>query len=947
MTPPSNTPSPSPIPQSPSPMQEIEKRPNAGRKGRPRTWYGGSLEVSTPDDEEFRRSNSLEDFAKAIKEGSDDESIVSETNPKEGILHTMLSSTEKERRTESSSISDVSVGKESDILSEHDDSEELEDTPKDIDSERIQACEPVSKNANIEGTVNRYYYSHELGHTDQIPEGGDSDSNGGDILKNTEHEFKHFEPECMDSEDQNRKNSEHESGNINRRNNFEQESGKPANESKDSEHASSVAGRESKDSVHESVDAENELCDFKHESGGAEHERNSFDLVDGGAENQTVYSELEPAVTECEHKDSERESGVVGQDSTVMKQGYKICEDVYKDSEQERNVSDPGGEISERACTNKKHEFDKTEVEGMEMEVQCYGVKNEAKEECKSSDTEQRCRETGHETKDTSDFEQSTPTATIPINNIDEHIVSEACRLDKVHKNKSQYENSQHDDVLETRAVCNGLSDDVEEIRPVDEQGFAENENHESVRSDEVVTQDDDSKDLKEEISIADVESSLKQEDKWNEPLAENYCADPGDSRVTKGQVEHEVNGDDDDMSIAASSKETDILQNSNKDGIVKETSLVAGDQQETTKISLEGDDNSPEERKISRRVNDISLEVNETSPEGNEIFPNVNETSSEVKDISSEGSEDGAKESKNLSCKYKLLDENSSERSSVSGNRLAHSEDYSTDSEACRPLSEDHATCSKVGPTDFEYVPKDSESFSVKFEVRAIDSKKQSADSENFSTESDDQREMQTSVGNDGPDDVEDKYESTDDSTSLYHTKITYEELNDVDCEVRSFCLPGKNTEANKALFRVQATDDVESGEESDQGKRIRFEEKSSEEKSPSPLAKSLSPSSPENSVHSSNRAPSSLLLRVKTPAKRSESNTSLRSLQDVQFDLLAAKRDGSVSPGALNNSRRAKSFGDLSTFTEGRSTNDDGDDSEEERKRTQEDHKVGCQLF
>jgi hypothetical protein len=260
------------------------------------------------------------------------------------------------------------------------------------------------------------------------------------------------------------------------------------------------------------------------------------------------------------------------------------------------------------------------------------------------------------------------------------------------------------------------------------------------------------------------------------------------------------------------------------------------------------------------------------------------------------------------------------------SGDLSVESEDRPTESESLSRDSEDHSTEHE----DLPVVSDKSENLDTNLEDRPTESDDQSEEVKSLPTESDvgtDDLANDREIGPEGGEDNGD-----DDGTSV---KIQYEDLNDIECEVQNFCTPGENISRKTGLFRIQA-DDVESGEDSDHGKHIRFDEKAS---SLSPMSDERSPRSPEDPFGVPMRTRSALLLKL--PVKRSGSDVSVTSLQDVKLDV--TNRGGDISPG-LNSSRKAKSFGDLSTFSEGRSemVKDDDSDEEAERRRIQEDHTV-----
>jgi hypothetical protein len=851
MTPPSNTPSPSPQPKSPMPISlkcsDAEKRPNTARKGRPRTWYGGAADIPHVADEELRRSNSLEDFGKALDEGSDDESITSaasEANSKEGLLQTLCSLTEKESRTESfvSSISDTSIGKES-VGSDIEDDCELEYTHEGIQGEIVKDIEGYE---GIQEREHEYTKDGLEGHEETGK--GDTHNHGDldDVEKIQEEEETGIHGVVEEHKEvDNRDIHENEKIEIN---------GKLDQIADVEKHESHItAGSNVRNN--DSGDVENECQDTEHKCKDAEH-----DLKD---------TEHECRNSEHECIDTEQESKNTGEE--------------FKDT------------LMEHECRNSEHECNDTEQESKNTE-----------EEFKDTLMEHECKETENECRDINDLEheQTEDTEAATHSNVEEYIVSRVDKQEENHESESPYENTyngQQDNEVETSVVCNGAECDVQEHEHAEEHIQNEVIGDENMRSEGMEKntavgtsgQGDCNKDFEEELSNDNKESQLNEEHQCGEPglepledvVQQDSHADPGDSETTEDTASGENQLPHEDVSMENSSEEINHSHNSNDDANVEET--------------------------LTNKVADDRPEKNETSPEGNE---------------------DDTKESEGRSCGSEDVEEKQ-------GCLQAESENRPTESGNIEREYEDRSAEPEDRPTE-------PENRQTEFEDRPTESENHSAESKNLPKESEDRTVNQANDPEIGIEDAEDKSESTDDNSSVCQTKIKFEDLDDIECNVQDFCLPGQNTERNKELFRIQATDDVESGEDSDPGsKHIRFDEKPSL----SPMAEERSPTSPEENFCGPMRTRSALLLGVKTPVKRSGSDISVTSLQDVELHMHATNRDNDLTPGVLNNSRKAKSFGDLSTFSEGLSemTKDEGDDSEEERRRIQEDHTVAYQPF
>ncbi|CAB4023827.1 rho guanine nucleotide exchange factor 28-like isoform X1, partial [Paramuricea clavata] len=944
MTPPTNTPSPSPQPKSPMPISlkcsDAEKRPNTGRKGRPRTWYGGAADIPHVADEELRRSNSLEDFGKALDEGSDDESITSaasEANSKEGILQTLCSLTEKESRTESfvSSISDTSIGKES-VGSDIEDDCELEYTQEGIQGEIVKDIE------GYEGIQEREheYTKDELEGHEEIGKGethnhGDlgnvevhlgiqeeeetgihevvdehKDVDNRDVHENEKIEINGKLDQIVDVE----KHESQITAGSNVKNN---DGGDVENECQDTEYKCNDAEHDLKDTEHECRNSEHECIDTEQESKNTEEEfkdtltehecRNSeHECNDTEQESKKTEEEFKDTLMEHECRKSEHECNDTEQESKKTEEEFKdtLMEHECRNSEHECNDTEQESKkteeefkdtLMEHECRNSEHECNDTEQESKNTEEEFKDTLME--HEC--NETEHECKETEHECRDRNDLEheQTEDTEAATNSNVEEDIVSRVDKQEENHESESPYENTyngQQDNEVETGVVCNGVECVVQEHEHAEEHIQNEvigdeNMRNESMEKNTAVGtsgQGDCNKDLEEELSNDNKESQLNEEHQCGEPglepledvVQQDSHADPRDSENT-ASGENQLPHED--VSMENSSEEINLSYNSNDDAIVEET--------------------------LTNKVADDGPEKNETSPEGNE---------------------DCTKESEGRSCGSEDVEEKL-------GCLQAEAENRPTESGNIERESEDRSAEPEDRPTE-------PENRQTEFEDRPTESENHSAESKNLPKESEDRTRNQANDPEIVIEDAEDKSsESTDDYSSVCQTKIKYEDLDDIECNVQDFCLPGQNTERNKELFRIQATDDVESGEDSDPGKHIRFDEKPP---SLSPMAEELSPTSPEENFCVPMRTRSALLLGMKTPVKRSGSDISVTSLQDVELNMHATNRDNDLTPGVLNNSRKAKSFGDLSTFSEGRSemTKDVGDDSDEERKRIQEDHTV-----
>lgn len=864
MTPLSNTPSPpliSPLPVSLK-YSEVEKRQSDGPRGRPRTWYGGSENIPSATDEELRRSNSLEDFAKALASVSDDESVASatsEANSKEGLLNTMGSVMEKEARSASfvSSTSDLSAGKESDDES-------------DIDSQHGDECRPELTQENIKEETVRDIdgYQRMQGYTQGESNecGGTADNLDRDEVKVSGDAEVHLENEV------NGEIGMH--GVVEGRSDVYNEVGKVCTSESLGEDLTmktvdelTAGGNVEKNedengcenTAHVRMDSEHESANLKREHGGMEHEFGETAKIN--------YSHTELECEDTEHKDEDTEPE------------SKDTQEEYKDTE-------PESEDTEIVCRNTEHESEDTEEKSKDTEHECEDLGQECKNtEENTNNTEDNSKETQKKSKNTVKFldkseeierqdkdmlcgaeDTTEPCQTMlieqentdyvdpedePMSNIEaivnhdneEHTSSREVKEEdlpnlenKLHEN---VHNGEQTNDSNTIVVCNEVSGDAEESKDMAEDTYKggkdeRNENEGNEQKEELIASEQlyCNENFKEELSNDNEESKLNEEEQFKKP------------------------GDDAVLEIGIPEEHFQAVENT-KDGSVENLS-------EEIDLLKVADDN--EENRNDEISNDRS-ERNEMSPEGNEA---------ETKE--SNGFINPEEEDPNLSTKSGNVAEELEESPKVSRDRSEHCGDYPTVADV------------RLNDPDI------------------------------------------------GADDVEEN-----DNANEFQPKIKYEDLNDIECEVIDFCLPGQKPERSAELFRVQATHDVESGDDSDHDRHIHFDEKA---RSVMPSAEERSPTNLDETFSGmAFRQRSAVLLGVKTAVSRSGSDVSVTSLQDVQLNMHANHGDGDISPGVLNNSRKVKSFGDLSTLSDSRAEmrKDDGDDSEDERKRILEDHSVG----
>lgn len=169
---------------------------------------------------------------------------------------------------------------------------------------------------------------------------------------------------------------------------------------------------------------------------------------------------------------------------------------------------------------------------------------------------------------------------------------------------------------------------------------------------------------------------------------------------------------------------------------------------------------------------------------------------------------------------------------------------------------------------------------------------------------------------------------------------------------EVCSSFLPNYDKEANVENYAGSVTTTDENIDEVGTTKHIRFEEKIERSKSRTHVdEKDVTKEVDDDKVQELEGTPfrqrSGRLNVSKTPVKRSGSDISVTSLQDVQLDMHTTRRDEDISPGILSNARKARSYGDLSAFRDAcdditKDDDTDEEDHENERKRIAEDQKI-----
>ena len=854
MTPLSNTPSPpliSPLPVSLK-YSEVEKRQSDGPRGRPRTWYGGSENIPSATDEELRRSNSLEDFAKALASVSDDESLASatsEANSKEGLLNTMCSMMEKEARSASfvSSISDLSVGKESDVESDigsqHGDEGRPELTQEDIKEETVRDIDEYQR---MQG--------YTQGESNEC--GGTADNIDRDEVKVSGDAEVHLENEVngeigMHGVVEGRSDAYNENGKVCTSESLgddltmktvdEITAGGNVEENEDENGCENTA--------HERMDSEHESATLKREHSDMEYEFGETAKVDYG------HTELKCEDTECNDEDKEPES--------------KDTQEEYKDTEQE-------SEDTEIVCRNTEHESEDTEEKSKDTEHECEDLRQECKNtEENANNTEDNSKETQKKSKNTVKFLDKSE----EIERQDKDMLcgaedtAEPCQTMLIEQENTDYADLEDEPMSNIEAIVNHDNEEHTSSREVEEEDLPnlENKLHENVHNgeqtndsgtvvvcNEVSGDAEESKDMAEDTYKGGKDE--RNENEGNEQKEEDVKEEvSNDNEESKLSEEEQFKKPGDDVVLEIPEEHFQAVENT-KDGSVENLS----EEIDLLKVADESEENRNDEISKDRS------ERKEMSPEGDEA---------ETKE--SNGFINPEEEDPNLSKKSGNVAEEMEESPKVSRDRSESCEDYPTEAD-------------------------------VRLNGRDI-----------------------------GADDVEEN--NMEENSNEFQPKIKYEDLNDIECEVIDFCLPGQKPERSAELFRVQATHDVESGDDSDHDRHIHFDEKA---RSVMPSAEERSPTNLDETFSGMGfRQRSAVLLGVKTPVSRSGSDVSVTSLQDVQLSMHANHGDGDISPGVLNNSRKAKSFGDLSTLSGSRAEirKDDGDDSEDERKRIQEDHSVG----
>ena len=794
------------------------------------------------EDEELRRSNSLEDFAKALASVSDDDSVTSaasETNSKD-VLQTAYSYTEKESRTGSfvSTISDISVGKDSDVESERGDDDEPECTEEDIAGENLKAVDESTRdhdeindlNMDVEETEEARKHQDAEGHKNG--ENGDVNEHEG-IKMNGEldeisvvEEHDNFNQITAGSNVQEKidRNLQSECDDINHEG-IAEDLIKTQNESNDMEH-------ECKDTQHECEDAEHKCDDTEHECKGTDNECED-------TENEGEDTEHECKETEHVDKDTEHED--------------KESEHVDKDTEQ--NITETDQEYS-----NPGEVMEETEETCKEP-----GVKNEEPE---YKDAEDTVAEQGNGE------------------------VENKC----ANESDSEYEKIMDADAAVSSNVDEDQSFDAEQEDTGNSEGQSGNENTDQ--------------DLHGSAVETRPEASDLQEKKDTDDYVGILGLDIGKDRVrTKVTDPHAV--------AASPGEDLEKAHPNDDQGI--ETNAENHFKEPGLELSADAERNSPVDFENTDVTQDLTEEVVVEKEPSHEDTPSVNSS----EEISRSNQISG------------VIDDPTNAAETSGGEN--EDETKAPETEGLQRESDDL-------PRESDDLPRESDYLSRESENKAEESADLFAESEGGTVDPEERPaefKSQVSDPDTGTDDTEDKSDPHVDYSSV---KIQYEELNDIECEVKDFCLPGQDIQSEKGLLRFQSSNDVESGENSDRGKHIRFDEK---DRSESPLDEDQSPISCEGPLSGSPfRQRSALLLSVKNPVKRTGSDVSVTSLQDVELNMHASIREGSISPGLLNASRKAKSYGDLSSFTDDRPevTKDDDDESEEERRRIQEDHSVGC---
>ena len=980
MTPLSNTPSPpliSPLPVSLK-YSEVEKRQSDGPRGRPRTWYGGSENIASATDEELRRSNSLEDFAKALASVSDDESLASatsEANSKEGLLNTMCSMMEKEARSASfvSSISDLSAGKESDVESDidsqHGDECRPELTQEDIKEETVRnvdeyqrmqgytqgesnECRGTADNldcdevkvsgdaeVHLENEVNGEIGMHGVveGRSDAYNENGkvctseslgegltmktvDEITAGGNVEKNEdENGCENIAHERMDSEHESANlkrehgDMEHEFGETAKVNyshteleceNTEHKDGDTEPESKDTQEEYKDTQEDYKDTQEEYKDTQEEYKDTQEESNDMQEESKDMQEKSKDMQEESKDTQEESKDTQEESKDTQEESKDTQEESKDTQEESKDTQEESKDTQEEsKDTQEESKDIQEESKDMQK-EYKDTEPESEDTEIVCRNTEHESEDtEEESNDTEHECEDLGQECKNTEENAKNTEDNsketqkksknTVRFLDKSEEIerqdkdmlcgaenTAEPCQTMLIEQENTDYVDPEDEPMSNIEAIVNHDNEELTSSREVEDEDFPnlENKLHENVHNGEQ-TNNSDTIVVCNEVS--------------------------GDADESKDMAEDTYKGGKDE-------------RNENEGNEQKEE-LIASEQlycNENFKEELSNDNEEStlsEEEQFKKPGDDAVLEIG--IPE--EHFQAV------------ENSKDGSVE--NLSEKIDLLkvadDSEENRNDEVSNDRSERNEMSPEENEAGTKESNESINPEEEDPN----LSTKSGNVAEELEESPKVSQDRGEHCEDYPTEAG----VRLNDPDIGADNVEE-------NSNEFQPKIKYEDLNDIECEVIDFCLPGQKPERSAELFRVQATHDVESGDDSDHDRHIHFDEKA---RSVMPSAEERSPTNLDETFSGmAFRQRSAVLLGVKTPVSRSGSDVSVTSLQDVQLNIHANHGDGDISPGVLNNSRKAKSFGDLSTLSDSRAEmrKDDGDDSEDERKRIQEDHSV-----
>ena len=960
MTPLSNTPSPptsSPLPISLK-YSEVEKRHSDVVKGRPRTWYGGSGNILTGQNEELRRSNSLEDFAKALASASDDESLASatsEANSKEGLLNTLSSFVQKESRTASfvSSTSDISVGKESvesDAESQHGDDYKHGFTQEDINGENVKNIDEYQGIQEYTGSSKQYEEIENVDNPnrDEVNVLGDDGVHLENQL-NGENAMNGITEERRDVYNENANESEK----LGTSDGFGQ--GWTMKTVNDITAGSNVENNEDenkcKDAVHECGESEHESRNMEHECRQTDNLNHSdTELESGDTEYKSKDVEQKGKDSEQKCKDTEEKCEDAEEKCEDAEEKCEDMEEEYKDTEEEYKDTEKKSKDAEESCKNTGEEYKGTEEEYKDTEK-------------KSKDTEESCKNTGEECKGTEEEYKDTEKKSKDTEELCQNTGEECKGTEEEYKDTEKKSKDTEESYKNTEEECKGTSkeseDTEEESRDTEEKSKDTEEECKDTEGKSKNTEEKSKNTVEFQDKSEDIEDTMEA---WQDKLAKEENKDHVDSEHepisdTKATADRDITED-----ILSHAVEQEDLQNldskphENTHNVERSIvcNEVGGDAEKPKSVVKDAYIENKDEG--NENVRSQKMEEMETENENvKEELSNDNEESKlKTEDQYKELLDDTVVQCSDISIS-EVIEDQPKERQHIHKDKPVENLSEETEhSQASgdNEIFEENGEITGNGPERSETSPEgdaaetkdlkesnESIILEEKYKNRSIESgnvaegfegnlkvaQARCEHSEGYPTEPD----VRVSDPDIGPDDGEE-------------TKIKYEDLNDIECEVIDFCLPGQNTERSAELFRIQATHDVESGDDSDHDKHIQFDKKA---RSVMPQAEERSPTNLEETFSGlAFRQRSAVLLGVKAPVKRSGSDVSVTSLQDVQFDMHVNDRDGDLSSGVLNSSRKAKSFGDLSTFSDNRAdtTKDDGEDSEDERKRIQEDHSV-----